>query len=144
MDSPHGHGGYLSPCHGTCLTAGPLSPEIAGGKSQDGGTSRAASRKRAREAATSSGESSDQSKILEERMVTAFETSVDLLARSEERKERTGKDKGEKIKALLNECGAYMTSEEKMRWGRQLMSIYIKDIEGNHDGAAQGEGGGGL
>ena len=107
--------------------------------------SRAASRKRAREAATSSGESSDQSKILEEeRMVTAFETSVDLLARSEERKERTGKDKGEKIKALLNECGAYMTSEGKMRWGRQLMSIYIKDIEGNHDGAAQGEGGGGL
>jgi len=106
--------------------------------------SRAASRKRAREAATSSGESSDQAKILDERMVAAFETSVDLLARSEERKERTGKDKGEKIKALLNECGAYMTSEEKMRWGRQLMSIYIKDIEGNHDGAAQGEGGGGL
>jgi hypothetical protein len=30
--------------------------------------------------------------ILEERMVTAFETSVDLLARSEERKERMGKD----------------------------------------------------
>ncbi len=106
--------------------------------------SRAASRKRAREAATSLGESSDQSKILEERMVTAFETSVDLLARSEERKERTGKDKGEKIKALLNECGEFMSSEEEMRWGRQLMSIYIKDIEGKHDGAAQGEGGGGL
>ena len=50
-------------------------------------------------------------------MVTAFETSVDLLPRSEERKERTGKDKGEKLKALLNACGAYMTSEEKMRWG---------------------------
>ncbi len=73
------------------------------------------------------------------------------MARSEERKERTGKDKGEKIKAAVwsvhdsvNECGAYMTSEEKMRWGRQLMSIYMKDIEGNHDGAAQGEGSGGL
>ena len=77
-------------------------------------------------------------------MVTAFETSVDLLARSEGREERTGKDKGEKIKALLNECGEFMSSEEEMRWGRQLMSIYIKDIEGNHDGAAQGEGGGGL
>jgi hypothetical protein len=68
-----------------------------------------------------------------------------VLARSEERKERTRKDKGEKIKALLNECGEVMTSEEKMIWGRQLMSINIKDVEGNHDdGAAQGEGGGGL
>ena len=42
-------------------------------------------------------------------MVTAFETFVDLLARSEERKERTRKDKGEKIKALLNECGEFTT-----------------------------------
>jgi hypothetical protein len=63
-------------------------------------------------------------------MLTAFETSVDLLARSEERKERAGKDNGEKIKALLNECGEFMTLEEKMNWGRQLMSIYIKDVEG--------------
>jgi hypothetical protein len=78
-------------------------------------------------------------------MVTAFETFVDLLAHSEERKERTGQDQGEKIKALLNECGEFMPSEEKMNWGRQLMSIHIKDVEGNHDdGAAQGEGGGGL
>jgi hypothetical protein len=45
-------------------------------------------------------------------MVTAFETSVYLLARSGEKKERPGKDKGEKIKALLNECGEFMTSEE--------------------------------
>ena len=38
-----------------------------------------------------------------------------------------------------------MTSEEKMKWGRELMSIYIKDIHGNHDdGAAQGDGAGGL
>ncbi len=68
------------------------------------------------------------------------------MARSGERKERTGKDKGEKIKDLLNECEEFMTSEEKMNRGRQLMSIYIKDAEGNHDnnGAAQGEGGGGL
>ena len=58
--------------------------------------SRAASCKRAREAATSSGESSDQAKILDERIVAAFETSVDQLAHSEERKERTGKDKGER------------------------------------------------
>jgi hypothetical protein len=49
-------------------------------------------------------------------MVTAFETFVDLLpvARSEERKERTRKDKGEKIKALaalLNDCGEFMTTD---------------------------------
>ena len=49
---------------------------------------------------------------------------------------KTGKDKGEKIKALLNECGEFMTPDKKMKWGRQLMSMYIKDIEGNHDGAA--------
>jgi hypothetical protein len=133
MESPHGHGGFLSPSNGTCLTAGPLSPEIAAPKNSDGG--RAAARKRAREATTPTTQLA-----LDERMVTAFEASVDLLARSEERKDKNVEM--ERIRAMLNECGQYMSSEEKTHWGRRLMSLYLKDIQGN--GAAQGEGGSGV
>ncbi len=52
-------------------------------------------RKRSRKAATTSGES----RAMEERMVTALETYVDLLARSE-----LGGEEVEKIR-MLNECG---------------------------------------
>ena len=48
-------------------------------------------------------------------MVTAFETSVELLALSQERNEMTGNDKGGKIKVLLDGCGQFMTAEEKMK-----------------------------
>jgi hypothetical protein len=48
----------------------------------------------------------------------------------------------ERIRAMLNECGEYMSSEEKTLWGRRLMSMFIKDIQGN--GATQGEGGSGV
>ena len=79
-------------------------------------------------------------------MVTAFETYVELLARSEEKKARS-KEKGkiaerEMIKAMLNECGERMTPEEKKSWSRKLMAMYVKNIQSN--GASQGEGGGGL
>ncbi len=73
-DWPHGHGGFLSPRNGMCLTAGPLSPDIVCAKSPDGG--RQATRKRARDAATTSCESSGQATNLDERMVVAFERSV--------------------------------------------------------------------
>ena len=62
-DWPHGHGGFLSPQNGTCLTAGPLSPDIVGAKSPDGG--RQAARKRARDASTTSVESSGQATSLD-------------------------------------------------------------------------------
>ena len=57
-------------------------------------------RKRSRKAATTSGES----KALEERMVTALETYVDLLARSELGGEEGKRMEMEKIR-MLNECG---------------------------------------
>ena len=59
-----------------------------------------AARKRSRKAATTSGES----KALEERMVTALETYVDLLARSELGGEEGKRMEMEKIR-MLNECG---------------------------------------
>ena len=71
---------------------------------------------------TTSGESSGQATNLDERMVVAFESSVELLALSEERKEMSGKDKGGKIKALLDECGPFMKPQEKMKWGRDSIS----------------------
>ena len=123
-------------------SAGPLSPDIVCAKSPCGG--RQATHKRARDAATTSGESSGQATNLDERMLVAFESSVELLALSEERKEMSGKDKGGKIKALLDECGPFMTPEEKMKWGREHISVYIKDIEDTHHGAAQSDGGGGM
>jgi hypothetical protein len=101
---------------------------------------RATARKRAREDTLTSGEYSGESKTMDERMVTAFETSVGLLARSEEKKEQIVER--EMIKAMLNECGECMTPEEKKHWSRKLMTMYVKDIQRN--GASQGEGGGGL
>ena len=75
-------------------------------------------------------------------MVIALETSVDLLARSEEKKERTGKDQGSAERVPVWRVHDFRGEDEM---GPPLMSIYIKEIEGNHDdGAAQGEGGGGL
>ena len=83
---------------------------------------------------------------MDERMVTAFESSVALLARSEEKKARSEEKEKiaerEMIKAMLNECGERMTPEEKKRWSRKLMAMYVKNIQSN--GASQGEGGGGL
>ena len=73
-------------------------------------------------------------------MVTAFENSVDLLARSEERKEKNLER--EMIKAMLKECAEGMTSEEKTHCSRKLMSMYVKDIQSH--GAPQGEGSGGM
>ena len=100
----------------------------------------------AREATSLSVDSSGESKTMDARMVTAFETSVELLARSAEKKARSEeKEKNaerEMIKAMLNECGERMTPEEKKRWSRKLMAMYVKDIQSN--GASQGEGGGGL
>ena len=55
-------------------SAGPLSPDIVCAKSPCGG--RQATHKRARDAATTSGESSGQATNLDKRMVVAFESSV--------------------------------------------------------------------
>jgi hypothetical protein len=82
---------------------------------------------------------------MDERMVTAFETSVEMLARSEKKACSEEKEKiaeREMIKAMLNECGERMTPEEKKHWSRKLMAMYVKNIQSN--GASQGEGGGGL
>ena len=70
---------------------------------------------------------------------------VEMLARSEKKACSEEKEKiaeREMIKAMLNECGERMTPEEKKRWSRKLMAMYVKDIQSN--GASQGEGGGGL
>ena len=45
-ENPHGHGGFLSPRNGACLSAGPLSPEVSSDVKSPGG-GRADARKRA-------------------------------------------------------------------------------------------------
>jgi hypothetical protein len=44
------------------------------------------------------------------------------------RKEMTGKDRGGGVKALVDECGQFMTAEEKMKWGRELMRFTSRTL----------------
>ena len=120
-ENPHGHGGFLSPRNGACLSAGPLSPEVSSDvKSPD-------ARKRARDGEV--GSSKDSASEFDMRMVAAMEASVAVMSRSVEQRDLKGRAKEmDSIRNMLRECGEYMTQEERFMYGRKLCELYKQNI----------------
>jgi hypothetical protein len=134
----HGHGSFLSPQNGTCMTAAPLSFEAAADNVKSPGGSRADARNRGCEGG-GEGARSATDKSLDVRMVSAFEASVGLMSRPMELKDLKGRDKEmDSIRNMLRECGELMTIEERDKWRRRLYELYkqnIEDQEAPHGGS---------
>ena len=125
-ENPHGHGGFLSPRNGACLSAGPLSPEVSSDVKSPGG-GRADARKRARDGEV--GSSKDSASEFDMRMVAAMEASVAVMSRSVEQRDLKGRAKEmDSIRNMLRECGECMTQEERFMYGRKLCKLYKQNI----------------
>ena len=125
-ENPHGHGGFLSPRNGACLSAGPLSPEVSSYVKSPGG-GRADARKRARDG--EAGSSKYSASEFDMRMVAAMEASVAVMSRSVEQRDLKGRAKEmDSIRNMLRECGECMTQEECFMYGRKLCKLYKQNI----------------
>ena len=127
LDDPHGHGGFLSPQNGGCLTSGPLPDGVpADVQSPNGG------RKRARQVALETvkakdadAEEADGDKT-NQKMVAAME-KANALAEDRMRHKNVERQIST-IKAMLDESGDLMNDEEKSDLRKQLLMLRKKSL----------------
>ena len=141
LEDHHGHGGFLSPGNGACLTSGPI-PDGA----QDNAQSPHSGRKRAREDArakainapgnhgTGSGDDTTN------RMLQAMEKSLELTQERMRRENARAKvEEAQRdmlnidrqigtIKAMLDESGDLMNDQETMDSRQQLLALRRKSL----------------
>ena len=149
MENPHGHGGFLSPKNGACLTCGPL-PEADEKESElsptvSGSRKRAREKARADQADSRAHETGTSHMVVTERLLAAMEAAVEISkermrntvaqdsALAEERSALSRERQINHIKALLEESGDFMEAQEKNDLRKKLYELR-KSIASGADG----------